>query len=544
MVSLNRILLFRIWWGFLLVLLLANAALPTTAWGQAPSVQWIQQFGSVGFDAASKVAVDSSGVYAVGMTGGALPGQTWLGGFDAYLRKYDAAGNVQWTRQFGTGSDDIAESVAVDASGVYVSGLTLGTLPGETTAGGSDVFVRKYDLAGNVLWTRQFGTSGGDSADAVAADASGVYVAGLAFFALPGQTSAGGPDVFLRKYDLVGNVLWTRQFGSPAIDFPSGVALDASAVYVLGETAGALPGQTSSGADDIFLRKYDASGNVQWTLQYGSTDQDNAGQVASDASGIYIVGTTSGTLPGQIKQGGTDGFVRKYDTSGREDWTRQFGNTRGVFVYGMAADGTGIYVVGETIGPMPGQPQDNRGNSDAFARKYDTNGNELWTKQFAAVTDVDTQPLGSDDVAYGVAVGPSGIYVAGKTAGNFSGGGNAGNFDAFVMRLTENRPYLVGDGVPADFDTAGGFGDDVLNNLDLIYALRAVTQVPGFTPAPCTDRFDAMDSFPLDAPGARGGDGLLNNLDLIRTLRRITNIDTSRPTRTPRGITPCPSPPR
>ena len=104
--------------------------------------------------------------------------------------------------------------------------------------------------------------------------------------------------------------------------------------------------------------------------------------------------------------------------------------------------------------------------------------------------------------------------------------------------------YLVGDAFPSGSDTVGGFGDNVLNNLDLIYALRAVTQVPGFTPASCTDRFDAMDSFPLDTAGARGGDGALNNLDLIRTLRRITNIDTTRPTRAARGITPCPAPPR
>ena len=59
-----------------------------------------------------------------------------------------------------------------------------------------------------------------------------------------------------------------------------------------------------------------------------------------------------------------------------------------------------------------------------------------------------------------------------------------------------------------------------------------MTQVPGFTPASCTDRFDAMDSFPLDTDTVRGGDGVLNNLDLIRMLRRITNIDTSRPVRT------------
>ena len=100
--------------------------------------------------------------------------------------------------------------------------------------------------------------------------------------------------------------------------------------------------------------------------------------------------------------------------------------------------------------------------------------------------------------------------------------------------------YMVGDAYPAGSDSVGGFGDNVLNNLDLIYALRAVTNVPGFLPAVCSDRFDAMDSYPPDTDTARGGDGVLNNLDLISTLRRVTNVDTSRPLRASRGLA-CPA---
>src|SRR5262249_59490266 len=121
---------------------------------------------------------------------------------------------------------DLAFGVAVDASGVYVAGDTDGTLPGQTGAGGRDAFVRKYDGAGNQLWTRQFGTSGFfDSALGVAVDASGGFVAGFIDGTLPGQTSAGDIDAYVRKYDAAGNELWTRQFGTSAHDFASRVAL-------------------------------------------------------------------------------------------------------------------------------------------------------------------------------------------------------------------------------------------------------------------------------------------------------------------------------
>jgi hypothetical protein len=95
--------------------------------------------------------------------------------------------------------------------------------------------------------------------------------------------------------------------------------------------------------------------------------------------------------------------------------------------------------------------------------------------------------------------------------------------------------YLVGDAAPAGGNDSGLFGDDSLDNPDLLLALRAVTSVPGFIPPSCSDLFDAMDSYPVDG-AARGGDGVLDNLDLTATLRRVTNADPSRPRRTTRGL--------
>ena len=109
---------------------------------------------------------------------------------------------IGWTRQFGTSDNDYAPGLAVDASGnVYIAGYTLGALPGQSFSGSMDAFVRKYDGEGNELWTRQFGTSDNDSAYGLAVDASGnVYVAGETRGALPGQSSSGSLDAFLIKF--------------------------------------------------------------------------------------------------------------------------------------------------------------------------------------------------------------------------------------------------------------------------------------------------------------------------------------------------------
>ena len=113
------------------------------------------------------------------------------------------------------------------------------------------------------------------------------------------------------------------------------------------------------------------------------------------------------------------------------------------------------------------------------------------------------------------------------------------------------RGYLVGDVFPVPsaagdwngdgtYNEVGEFGDDQLQILDLIYALRAVTSVPGYRPPACSDRFDAVDSHPADTPSVRGGNGMLNTVDLIYTLRRVTSVDTSRPRRYTRGLV-CPA---
>ncbi len=95
-------------------------------------------------------------------------------------------------RQFGTSHRDEAKSVSVDAAGAaYVAG-SVGpdlALPGQTSAGESDAFVRKYDSAGTELWTRQFGSSGWDVAGSVSVGADGaIYVAGNVSEALPGHS--------------------------------------------------------------------------------------------------------------------------------------------------------------------------------------------------------------------------------------------------------------------------------------------------------------------------------------------------------------------
>ena len=343
---------------------LASTPTPTPA----PTFTVIQ-FGTPDSDFASGMAIDGAGhVYVVGtIQVGALPGQTSLGDADAYLRKYDGHGKELWTRQFGTQSEDHATGVRADGAGnLYVVGLTRGAIAGQASLVGIDydAYVRKFDSDGNELWTRQFGTprqtgaQGEDQASDVAVDGAGnVYVVGFTFDSLPGQANLGEDDVYLRKYDSNGNKLWARQSGSQVLDMANGVAIDGGGnVYVVGQLGG-VPGRTGLEEGDAYLRKHDGDGNELWTRQFGSQSGPSASGVSVDGEGnVYVVGSASGALPDQTHLGKSDAYMRKYDGDGNELWTRQFGSRGRDRGSGVVLDRAGnVYVLGTTSLSLPGQ---------------------------------------------------------------------------------------------------------------------------------------------------------------------------------------------
>ena len=389
--------------------LFALASVPA-AWGA--EIEWLRQFGSPNGDSAYAVDADDN-VYVAGLASGALPGQPSAGTNDAFVRKYDAAGNELWTRQFGSSSSDDARGIAVDGASVYVVGYTVGILPGQTAPGGGDTFVRKYDAAGNELWTRQFGTTTSDIAGGVAVDASGVYVAGLTSGTLPGQRSVGGWDGFVRKYDADGNEVWTRQFGTNQLDEVRAASADATGIYVAGYTVGSFSSAPNAGGRDAFVIKYDMSGNVLWVRQFGGILSDEAVGVSATDDGFYVAMTTRGNVAPNVS-------VQKYDANGVQLWTSQFSAE----ARGVAADASGVYVAGLTSATLPGQSS--AGGRDAFVRKYDAGGSAVWTRQFGTTWD---------DEANGVSAAPSGVYVVGKTVGTFPAQPPARSADGFVAKF-------------------------------------------------------------------------------------------------------------
>ena len=317
------------------------------------------------------VSDDDGNLIIVGSTTGTFASQSSFGSQDAFVRKYDAAGQHLWTSQFGTDQSDTALAVAVDGNGsVIVTGQTNGAFQGLTQTGSTDAFVRKYDGDGTPLWTQQFGASSA-SGHALGVAANGdVIVAGSVAPAPPGQIYVGSVGAFLRRDDADGALPWTRQFGTTSGDAADVLAINVNGnILVAGQTSGMLSGTVWAGASDVFVRAYGADGELLWTRQFGTAANDGVSGISIGVDGFYVAGWTNGALNGQQSVGMRDAFLTWLDTDGVVLGVRQFGSSPNDESADVAfgADGH-VLIAGTTAGALPGQTT--AGGIDAFIVRF------------------------------------------------------------------------------------------------------------------------------------------------------------------------------
>ncbi|MBN1626698.1 MAG: SBBP repeat-containing protein [Deltaproteobacteria bacterium] len=396
----------------------------------------VVQFGTSGDDFGSGVGLDATGdVYVAGSTKGTLDAPA-IGGQDAFVRKFNSDKETQWTVQFGTTDMDEVNAVAVDPDGnSYVAGSTEGILKYSSIL--KDAFLVKYDPAGDEVWVNQVYSQYSEEGFAVAVDYSNscVYLAGMTSGDIYGFTNAGtlgAFDLFLAKYDLDGAEEWKTQTGIVGNDIAYGVAVDGSGnVYITGQTNGDLdPNDDDSshhGGPDAFLIKFDSSGTRLWTRQWGTSDFDYGNGVAVDSHGyIYVAGITYGALDG-ANAGDRDVFLVKYDADGNQQWIRQTGSSNEDHSRAISVNSSDdIYITGMTRGIIS---DINEGGTDIFLVVYDDEGNLLGETQGGS---------SGEDEAGGIAIDSvnSCFYITGQTSGGVDGNTNIGGWDALLIKMS------------------------------------------------------------------------------------------------------------
>lgn len=245
-------------------------------------------------------------------------------------------------------------------------------------------------------WLKAFGSLGFAQAVqdvAIAPDGNIVVVGSFVDtidFGIGPMASTGSHDMFVAKFDPLGNAIWNRRFGDASSQIAFAVAVDGTgAIYVAGGMSGAVDFDgttlTSAGSDDVFLARFDADGKGVWARNYGDANKQTARHIVITKTNLIIVaGDFTGLLQfdasTHMSLGLTDVFLARFDTSGFLSGSRAFGGQSTDTVRGMALDSfDNIYLTGGFDGTVDFKPPiiASTGARDAYAAVFSPNLNPI-----------------------------------------------------------------------------------------------------------------------------------------------------------------------
>jgi hypothetical protein len=459
--------------GYLSFININKAQVPSYLWAQSAAGNFSDYEKSVSTDAANNIftvgyfkspTITFGGIV---LTNADTSGNT----YDFYIVKYNSSGNVLWAKRAGGTSDDGGQSVCTDLAGnIIISGffqsstITFGstTLTNAYTSY-PDIFILKYDTSGNLLWAKREGGTGWDYGNSIQIDSSNnIILTGR--FGSPsisiGTTTltltpsfASYPDFFVAKYDSLGNALWAKSASGNNTDEGVSVSVDVSDnIIVTGyfqspNISFASSTLTNSGGNDIFIVKFDPSGNVIWAKNPSGPSDDRAKAVSCDAlgntfiTGYFYSSNLNFDTTVLTNNGNYDIFIAKYNSSGDNLWAINVGGSDYEYAGGLFADAYGNIITTGTfqssaiiLGSTTLINAGAVGSSDFFLAKYNSSGNLIWVTGVGEISDDIGAAVTFDEnenlIVTGYFKSPS-LNFGSSTLTN----SNPSYFDVFVVKL-------------------------------------------------------------------------------------------------------------
>lgn len=482
---------------FILVLLLTCLSLGI----KTQTFEWLNTAGGIKSDKGTKTVTDKNGnIFMTGYYneeanfGPHNTGFSFTASKEAYVAKIDSSGNFLWVRNGLNYYDDRGLGLCVDPAGnVYVTGTCWGGLEWgslnvyNSTSYTDQIFVVKLDTDGNEIWMKNAGIdesgfpyNDDHGQELVSDDQGNIYLTGFIsnndntphdakFDAISISVAGNDSLAFLAKLSNDGDWQWVETFGGIVDHRDNAMGIDDEAnLYVTGgytetKTFGTST-VTSNGLTDIFVVKYDSSGNFQWVQTAGSSLKDRGNAIAYCNDGnMYVTGEFrdscdfgSNNLNNYGGPSGRDIFVAQISKDGDWGWATKAGSKKGSDRgNGIATNSEGnIFVTGQyssdaTFGIFD---VDSQGDSvQAFIAAIDTTGSWRWVLEGG----------GYDfDRGAGICVDECDVYVTGYfadtiTFGTLTQSPSQGK-DIFILRVSNACFY----GIPALDSDGDGLSDD------------------------------------------------------------------------------------
>lgn len=430
-----------------------------------PGIAWQDLLGGSYGESLSSVQQTPDGGYIACGGEGSLGGDGNVvsshGYVDAWVVKFDPAGNIQWQRSYGGNHYDQGMSIQLTSDGGYIfAGLTNSSNSGDVgqNHGGSDAWVVKLNSSGNLQWQTVLGGSKDDEAYSIRQTSDGGYIfAGITGATITGDVNLldhpfSGGHAWVVKLDSTGKVTWQKTYGGNNDDIASTIVQTSDGGYIFdGTTYSDNSGDVGNnhGLTDIWVVKLDSAGTIQWTKLLGGNNWDFTSPWFDDSiqqttdGGYVVVGTTSSNFNGDVgfNHGSGDAWIIKLDNTGNITWQYPFGGSN--MDWGTSIRQTpdnGYIFTGTTDSSNSGDVGPSYGNGDYWVGKLDAEGTLQWQ-----------QPLGGSGIEQAESILPTsdgGYIVTGRSYSSNSGvvaETNHGMNDAWIVNLTPRFVISVKD---------------------------------------------------------------------------------------------------
>ncbi len=412
-------------------------------------IKWAKTYGGSYPDNAYSVQQTTDGGYIV--VGRSLSNNGDVsgnhGGYDFWMVKLDAQGDLTWQKSLGGNGADKASSVQQTSDGGYIIAGTSSSTTGDVTGnhGGDDFWLAKTDNQGNLVWQKCLGGSGTDLAHSVQQTSDGGYIVAGSTSSNNGDVSGNhnptSPDYWVVKLDGQGNITWQKCLGGSGFEYAREIQQTTDGGYIVaGGSSYSNNGDITEprGGTDYWVVKLDGQGNITWQKCLGGTGYQFAFAIQQTSDGGYIVaGETTqivadGDVSAGLGSGGGDFWVVKIDGQGNVIWEKVIGGTGYERAHGVKQTADGGYIV---TGYSSSNDVDVSGNHGG---QYD-----CWIVKLSSQGAIEGQVcIGGTaiDESYSICQATDGAYIiAGRTNSSDGDiGGTNGDDDFLVTKVCIN----------------------------------------------------------------------------------------------------------
>ncbi len=507
-----------------LLFLFLPFSLPAQYWTQATAI------GSSAKESLGDLVIDAAGNRYLG---GSFGDQLELGDQvlqsqgkdDVFLAKYNEEGAIEWVLEGGSIDFDQLSAITIDPAGDIVWGGqfwiegNFGDLSLPLQFDSRGIYLLKHSPDGDLQWGRSIEGEDLKILSDIQTDTDGNiyltgYFANTLIFADTTFQAIGVQNLFLLKFDALGNFLWGRTSGYQGEIRPQAMAISPQGQITI---AGDFQGRAVFGADsiqtetqdrDVFVAAYDSMGNALWGRKAGGVFQDNCNAIALDADGnAYVTGRYLGvmTLSDSLEIQ-TDGFNENfyliaYRTDGRPYLAKSLGGGGDEVAHDIFIRDEQLFLTGHYFGDLAIENQTLFGFADrfsAFVAVFDTSGNLDWMRRATSSQYVE---------GYRLVVNEAGrIWVA-------------GNFD---LDAQFDEQGIIGDGFndlffslfdPLSTSTSEVFNEDRRGRLQIF---------PNPSSGPVTIRWEGESSGPIGLRLVDGRGAVVWQIELDHEQRQWT----------------------